>query len=214
MVEPRTKQTALLYARVSSDEQSRGYSLDTQLAAMQRYCKERDYTVVDEFNDVHTGTELDRPGMNALIDTIDRVRPDVVILYDVDRLGREVIVQAILERDLTARGARLEFVLGGDTSTPEGELLKMMKSAFAVYDNRQRVEKSKRGKRGRALAGHVVIGRPPFGYDYISEPHKGRLEVNPEEAATVALMFDWLVDERLTTHAITRRLWDRQIPSR
>src|SRR5690625_1266506 len=91
---------ALIYARVSSDEQSRGYSLDTQLASIRSYCAQEGYQIIGEFSDVFTGTEIDRPGMNALITKAEEVRPDAVVLYDVDRLGRELIVQAVLDQEI------------------------------------------------------------------------------------------------------------------
>src|SRR5919206_4843709 len=158
---------AVIYARVSSEEQSRGYSLDTQLDACRKYCADRGYVSVGEFTDAHTGTTMDRPGINALLDALPELRPDIIVLYDVDRLGRELVVQAVLEQELSRHGAHIEYVLGGATNTPEGELLKMMKGAISVFENRQRVERSKRGKVGRVKAGHpLVAGRPPFGYVY------------------------------------------------
>ena len=82
--------TAFIYARVSTQEQGKGFSLDTQIEAEQRYCQDRGYTVVGEFIDRHSGTEFDRPGMNELIDALAATHPDVIVLYDVDRLGREL----------------------------------------------------------------------------------------------------------------------------
>ena len=138
------------------------------------------------FHDAHSGTELDRPGLNAAIEAVDALKPAVVLLHDVDRLGREIIVQAIAERDLTRHGARIEYVLGGGNATPEQELLKMMKQGIAVYENRQRVERSRRGKDGRVKAGGVLVAaRPAYGYRYISEDHTGPLEPHPDEAPIV-----------------------------
>ena len=72
---PHNQQTALIYARVSTQEQGKGFSIETQLEAERRYCGDRGYTVIREFTDTHSGTEFDRPGINELIDalsTIDR----------------------------------------------------------------------------------------------------------------------------------------------
>ena len=127
--------SAIVYCRVSSDEQAKGYSLPTQEESCRRYCAERGYTVVGVFHDAHSGTELDRPGLNAAIEAVDTLKPAVVLLHDVDRLGREIIVQAIAERELTRHGARIEYVLGGGNATPEQELLKGVKQGIAVYEN-------------------------------------------------------------------------------
>ena len=182
--------TAIIYCRVSTDEQSRGYSLPTQEASCRGYCDDRGYAVVGVYHDAHTGTELDRPGLNAAIAAVDELRPNAVVLHDVDRLGREVIVQAIAERDLTRHGARIDYVLGGGNATPEQELLKLMKQGIAVYENRQRVERSRRGKEGRVRAGHVLVAaRPAYGYRYVGTDHGGYLELDPDEAPIVRRIY-------------------------
>src|SRR5215208_3530816 len=181
-----TTSSAIVYCRVSTDEQSRGYSLPTQEESCRRYCADHGYTVVGVFHDAHSGTELDRPGLNATIEAVATLKPAVVVLHDVDRLGREFIVQAIAERELTKHGARIEYTLGGNTETGDGVLLKGVKQALAVYENYQRVERSRRGKTGRAKAGNVLVAaRPAYGYHYVSGDHTGTLEANPDEAAIV-----------------------------
>ena len=57
---------AVIYARVSTDEQGQGYSLPTQLESCRKYAAERGYVVAEEFTDMHTGTEIERPGLNDL----------------------------------------------------------------------------------------------------------------------------------------------------
>ncbi len=206
---------AIVYARVSTDEQARGYSIPTQLDSCRRYCAERGYTVLTEHTDAHSGTELDRPGLNATIDAVGALRPDVVVLHDVDRLGRELIVQAIAERDLTRHGARVEYALGGGTGSTDQELLKLMKQAIAVYENRQRVERSRRGKDGRVRDGQVLVAaRPAYGYRYVGGDRTGKLEPHPDEAPIVRRIFRWCADDGLTTYAIAKRLYAEQVPTR
>jgi hypothetical protein len=138
---------------------------------------------------------------------VDTLKPTVVLLHDVDRLGREIIVQAIAERDLTRHGARIEYVLGGGNATPEQELLKMMKQGIAVYENRQRVERSRRGKDGRVRDGHVLVAaRPAYGYRYVGGKRTGTLEPDADEAPIVRQIFAWCAEEGLTTYEIAKRL--------
>jgi site-specific DNA recombinase len=209
------RQSCIIYSRVSSDEQAKGYSLTTQEESCRRYCVDHGYAIVGAFHDAHSGTELDRPGLNAAIEAVDALKPTVVLLHDVDRLGREIIVQAIAERDLTRHGARIEYVLGGGNATPEQELLKMMKQGIAVYENRQRVERSRRGKDGRVRAGGVLVAaRPAYGYRYVSADYTGTLEPHPDEAPVVRSIFAWCVEERLSCYAIAKRLCETGRPSR
>ncbi|MDP9365381.1 MAG: recombinase family protein [Chloroflexota bacterium] len=208
-------QRCVIYCRVSSDEQARGYSLPTQEASCRRYCADRGYEIVGVYHDAHSGTELDRPGLNATIESVAALCPAVVLLHDVDRLGRELIVQAIAERELTRHGARVEYVLGGGTDTADGVLLKGVKQALAVYENYQRVERSRRGKDGRIRAGGVMVAaRPAYGYRYVPGDRTGALVPDPDEAPIVARMFAWCADEGLTTYEIAKRLCAEGVPTR
>ena len=78
-----------IYARVSTDEQSKGYSLSTQVEACEQYAFEQGYSLVATFKDDYSGAMLDRPGLNQLRELIFNKPIDIVLVYDVDRLARE-----------------------------------------------------------------------------------------------------------------------------
>ncbi len=211
--------TAMIYARVSTKEQGENYSLSTQLEMCKQHCERKGYRILNEWTDTHSGTESDRPGMNALLDAVAVHKPDAVVILDVDRLGRDTRVQLVLETELMASGARIEFVNGG-TMTADGdsdETMVDIKKLFAKQENRLRVERSRRGKKGRIEAGHPIptAGKAPFGYDYVSDKkHEGRFEINDAEAAIVRQIYHWLVIERFSSYEIARRLHSMDIPSR
>lgn len=207
--------SAIVYARVSTEEQGKGYSLPTQIEKSKEYAEEHGYAVLQVFQDTFTGTTLDRPALADLYEFVADNQVDVLIVYDIDRLSRDVGNQAIIEMEMQQAGIEIEYVLGGYTKTPEGELMKLIKSGIAQYENRQRIERSRRGKRGRAQAGHVSpAGRPPFGYTYYSEPHKGWFEINEREAEVVRLIYHLLIVEGLSSYKIARRLWEQHILTR
>jgi len=207
---------AVIYARVSTVEQGQGYSLPTQVESCRAYAEQRGYSVVAEFTDMHTGTEIDRPGLSALYQLIEKTPVDVIVVHDLDRLSREIGNQAIIETEVSKMGPEIEYVLGQYAKTPEGELTKNVKSVIAQYENRQRVERSRRGKRGRVEAGYVLMtaGRAPFGYDYISQKRKGWLRVNEEQAKVVRQMYQWLIRDGLSSYAIAQKLWEEGILSK
>jgi site-specific DNA recombinase len=207
---------AVLYARVSTEEQGQGYSLPTQLEAAHRYAADKGYAVIDEVCDMHTGTVIERPGLKKVYDLAQQKAINLVIVYDLDRLSREVGNQAIIEMELAGYGTKIEYVLGQYGNGPEGELLKVVKAGIAQYENRQRVERSRRGRRGKAAAGYVVCpaGRAPFGYDYRFEPHKGWLVINEDQAVVVRQMYKWLVQDGLSSYAIAKKLWENHILSK
>jgi site-specific DNA recombinase len=57
---------AILYARVSTDEQARsGYSLAQQIEQLQDYAADEGYEVLEEVTDAgYSGASLQRPGMD------------------------------------------------------------------------------------------------------------------------------------------------------
>jgi site-specific DNA recombinase len=73
--------TAILYARVSTDEQARsGYSLAQQLEALREYAAREGYEVLEEIVDAgQSGASLERPGMDRVRDLVSAGGVSVVL---------------------------------------------------------------------------------------------------------------------------------------
>jgi site-specific DNA recombinase len=82
---------AILYARVSTDEQARsGYSLAQQIEALRGYAEREGYEVLDEVQDPgQSGASLERPGMDRVRDLVAVGGVSVVLAQDRDRFARE-----------------------------------------------------------------------------------------------------------------------------
>lgn len=214
-----TKQVAI-YARVSTDEQAKGYSLQTQLESCQTYAKEHGYIVIETFADDYTGAVMDRPALNKLRDLIASETINAVIVYDVDRLARKSAYQVLIEEEFKQAGVTIEFVMGQYEDSDEGRLQKQIKGVIAEYEKAKILERSKRGKRGKAKSGFVLTGaRPPYGYKVKSEPHKAWLEIDEDEAAIVRMVYDWYLNgdesgKPLSANGIAKRLTKLAIPTR
>lgn len=73
---------ALIYARVSTDEQAEhGYSLRHQTEACQRYADIHGLDVVDIISDDYTGMKIERPGFSELLSKLSNGQADTVIVY-------------------------------------------------------------------------------------------------------------------------------------
>src|SRR5687768_2887550 len=88
--------TALIYTRVSSDEQAKeGLSLPAQLQACRRYCAEREWIIGGEHQDVLSGTRDDRTGYQAVLaearTLTSQGRHVAVVVMRLDRFGRRLI---------------------------------------------------------------------------------------------------------------------------
>lgn len=211
---------AVIYARVSTDEQTKGYSLQTQIESCKQYAAERGYVLLHIFSEDYSGASIDRPELNNVRDFLANENVDVVIVYDVDRLARKSIYQALIEEEFMRDGAVIEYVIGQYDDSDEGRLQKQIRGSIAEYEKAKILERSKRGKRGKAMSGFVLVGsRPPYGYSVISEPHKAWFEINKEEAEIVRAVFSWYLhgDESgkpLSMNAIARKLTTMGVPTR
>src|SRR5918997_5595154 len=85
------KRRAILYARVSTDEQARsGYSLSQQLEALREYVSREGYEILDEVTDPgKSGATLDRPGLDTVRDLVASSEVSAVLAQDRDRFARE-----------------------------------------------------------------------------------------------------------------------------
>src|ERR1700687_52839 len=88
--------TALVYTRVSGDEQEReGLSLPAQLADCRRYAAAHGWIIGAEFQDVMSGKRDDRPQYQALLAEVRRLRADgqgvTVVVRWLHCFGRRVL---------------------------------------------------------------------------------------------------------------------------
>ena len=72
---------AILYARVSTDEQARsGYSLAQQLEALREYAAREGYEVLEEVVDPgQSGASLARPGLDKVRDLVAKGGVSIVL---------------------------------------------------------------------------------------------------------------------------------------
>src|ERR687885_2606793 len=82
---------AILYARVSTDEQVRsGFSLAQQMEALREYATREGYEVLEEVTDPgQSGASLERSGMDRVRDLVAAGEACVVLAQDRDRFARE-----------------------------------------------------------------------------------------------------------------------------
>jgi predicted site-specific integrase-resolvase len=101
---------AILYARVSTDEQARsGYSLAQQLEALREYAAREGYEVLEEVVDPgESGATLERPGLDRVRDLVAAGGVCVVLAQDRDRFSREPAYLYLLREEFAAHGTRIK----------------------------------------------------------------------------------------------------------
>jgi DNA invertase Pin-like site-specific DNA recombinase len=138
------------YARVSSHEAQLAF--DRQLDALRTAGCER------VFDDRDSGAGTDRPGLNACLDYLRR--GDVLVVLELDRLGRRAGELIRLVDDLESRGVGFRALnTAFDTTTPAGRAFLQIQATFAEMERsltRQRISEGIAAARARGRQG----GRP------------------------------------------------------
>src|ERR671921_2006279 len=160
---------AVLYARVSTDEQVRsGYSLAQQIEALRNYASREGYEVLEEVTDAgQSGASLERPGMDLIRDMVAAGGVSVVLAQDRDRFIREPAYHYLLSREFEEHGTKIRALNDRGDDSPEGELTDGILDQLAKYERAKVVERSRRGKLRKAREGKVVAGHTPnYGFRY------------------------------------------------
>src|SRR5215212_3682675 len=139
---------AIVYARVSTDEQARsGYSLAQQLKALREYAAREGYEILEEVQDPgQSGASLARPGMDRVRDLVAAGGVSVVLAQDRDRFSREPAYTYLLRREFDERGTVLRALNDQGDDSPEGQLTDGILDQLAKYERAKIAERSRRGK--------------------------------------------------------------------
>jgi site-specific DNA recombinase len=197
---------AILYARVSTDEQARtGFSLAQQLEALRDYASHEGYEVLEEVSDPgQSGAALERPGMDRVRDLVAAGGISVVLAQDRDRLSREPAYTYLLRREFEEHGTKLKALNDRGGDSPEGELTDGILDQLAKYEKAKIAERTRRGKLRKAREGKVVATTTPdFGFEYNAA--RDGYVVNPEKMLTVRRIFE-MVANGSTLYAVKRTL--------
>src|SRR5215469_9398058 len=132
---PPTPSRCIGYIRASTEDQSLGP--EAQRTALEKWCQSHGAELVATFEDlgVSGGLELDkRPGLLAALDALRDNRAAVLLVAKRDRLARDVMVAAMVNRLAEKAGAQVLSADGvGNGDEPEALLMRNIGNAFAEY---------------------------------------------------------------------------------
>ncbi|MGO9381167.1 MAG: recombinase family protein [Mycobacterium sp.] len=136
------------YTRVSTVAQT----LDQQSAALEAA------GVTKMFSDTMSGARDDRPGLAALLDYVRS--GDTVVVWKLDRLGRNMIHILQTVKELTDQGITLVSTTDGiDSSTAAGRMMIGVLGSLAEYE-RELIKERTALKRAASRANGATFGRP------------------------------------------------------
>ena len=159
---------AILYARVSTDEQARsGYSLAQQIEALRDYAAREGHEVAEEVLDPgQSGASLERPGMDQVRDLVAAGGVSVVVAQDRDRFAREPAYLYLLKTEFAEYGTQLRAFNDRGDDSPEGEFFDGVLDQLAKLERAKLTERSRRGKFQKVRQGKLLAAapRPRYGF--------------------------------------------------
>ncbi len=148
-----------LYARVSTASQT----TENQLLELRQTAQRMGYTIVAEFVDNGiSGAKgrRDRPALDQMLKQATQRRFDMILCWDISRLGRSLQNLVEILTDLQSMKIDLFFQQQGlDTSTSSGRMIFGIFGALAEYERELIRERVIAGQQ-RAKAQGIKLGRP------------------------------------------------------
>ena len=180
---------AILYIRVSSEDQLKGHSVDSQTDIGTTFIASQKWQLVKTFTEPEgvSATNDKREKFQEMITELRTGIADVVVVWKIDRFSRNTIHNLTYLKEFTERKiVYCSIVEQLDFTKPEGELMFTTFAAYAQYYSRELSRKTSIGKHTRAKKG-LYNGDLSYGYRLNSETRIP--EPDPETAPAIRLAF-------------------------
>jgi len=184
------------YARVSTEEQGlSGAGLEAQRKAILSECNRRGWTLVESFEEVASGRDLKRPGVQAALEVLSRQEADGLVVAKLDRLSRSMLDFAgVMATAQKQSWALVALDCSIDSSTPAGEAMAHVMATFAQFERRLIGQRTREALAVKRAAG-VRLGRPPA----VPPELAARIAALRTAGATLRQIADKLNEERIPT---------------
>lgn len=179
-------QTAVIYARYSSDNQTE-QSIEGQLRVCEEYAKKNNILILGTYIDrAMTGTNDNRPDFQRMIKDSSRKEWNYVICYKLDRFSRNKYETAIHKKTLRDNGVKVLSAMENIPDTPEGIILESLLEGMNQYFSAELAQKVKRGMRETRLKGLYQGGGLPYGYKVVNR----KIVIDETKAEAIRFIFN------------------------
>ena len=177
----------MAYYRYSSHSQTE-QSIEGQQTAARAYAAAHGYNLVHEYVDrAMTGRNDDREEFQKMLSDVAKHQFKVIILWKVDRFGRNREEITFNKYHCKKNGVRVEYVAENVPQSPEGVILESVLEGMAEYYSLQLSQNIRRGQRESARKAQSTGGNRPLGY--LTDPETKKFVVDPATAPTVKTVF-------------------------
>lgn len=209
-----------IYTRVSSETQVlEGHSLEWQEHDLIEYAKSHNLHVVDKYIEKGiSGEEIEtRPQLLRLIDDIKNKRIDNILVYKIDRLGRQVLTNAKIYKIMRDNNCLLTTSAYGviDLDKAYDTFMYNMLSSVSQFEVNNLSERVINGKKQRARNGLYINSNSVYGYDNYYDRYSGDrlLKVNEFESQILKEIFNSYLNG-ISMNKIAKELNIKMTPSK
>lgn len=157
------------YARVSTSVQAEAQTIDIQIEALAKFAVDNGHTLIDTFKDDGVSGSLEnRPGLAELLAYIDENtgKVDGILVYKLDRLARDLLVQETLIREFAKRSVKLISTKEPDLdgNDPSRKMIRQLFGAISEYERALITMRLSAGRLHKASKGGYGGGGIAIGY--------------------------------------------------
>lgn len=214
---------AAAYTRVSTSGQigPDKISLQTQLSDIERWCNYKEWEVIHYEESVASGSSMDRPVLQKLLNDAAEGKFQYVVVADLSRFGRNTLhlkqnIEHLKKHDVVFVSLR-ENIVTDDTAIG-GLIINILAS---IYEFERETIKIRTTTNKLILwkDKSIFVGHPPFGYKWSKETQsvEVRSKVGKEytdEAATYIYIVSQYLDFDKSLAAISKDLNDNRVATR
>lgn len=179
------------YLRVSTDQQAEsGLGMEAQRVACEGYAKKFGQEIVKFYTDDGFSAALPIHKRPALVQAIAEIETgDVLLVAKRDRLGRDVLVTAMLDKEMGKKGAKIVSVAGEGThdDDPSSLLMRRIVDSFGEYE-RHLIKARTRAALAVKKRRNERVGYIPYGYK-LAENGLNLVENEEEKKIIIGILY-------------------------
>jgi len=193
MRERGDRMLGVIYARYSPGPNQTDQSIEGQVADCMAYAERNRIQVLEVYADRHVSGKsiTGRNEFQRMLHDAEHHRFECVIVWKVDRFGRDRQDIALSKMKLRKAGVRLMYAEESVPEGPEGIILESVLEGLAEYYSADLRQKIMRGKRESAKKGRYPGAPLPIGYRTDADLH---IVIDEGEAAVVREAFRMYAD--------------------
>ncbi|MCL2386989.1 MAG: recombinase family protein [Defluviitaleaceae bacterium] len=197
------------YCRVSTDTDDQKNSLENQAEYFKAYIEavpSWEYVAMYVDEGLSGTSTKKRENFNRMLADAHAGKFDIILTKEVSRFARNTVDTLQYTRELKNIGVEVRFITDGfSTFDKDGELRLTIIAGLAQEESRRISERVRFGQKQSMKKG-VVFGQKILGYRREGKGHATQLEIIPEEAETVRLIFHKYLEESKGLTTIAREM--------